>query len=119
SKQGDLVDGVVPADRRRRPERLDKVTKGAQLDDKDLAPLRQRNGIATARPKFRESFEIDEARELLEGIKHSGMPVRFCRADARQQARDDARRRPERRRSMWARGDLRAGRQPDRGGEKG
>src|SRR4051812_21222196 len=62
-KQGDLVGAVVPADRRRGPERLNKVTKGAQFNDKDLAPLRQRKGICAARAKFRQSPEIDEPRE--------------------------------------------------------
>src|SRR5207253_9674734 len=56
-KQGNLVGGVVPPDRRRRPERLDKIAKGAELDDKDLAPLRRRNGIYAARPRFRQSPE--------------------------------------------------------------
>ena len=72
-EQGDLIGGVVSADRRRRPERLDEVAKGAQLDNKDLAPLRRRRGCSAARPRSRQGREIDEPSDLLEGCKYRGM----------------------------------------------
>ena len=87
-QQRDMIGCMVPADRRERPQRLDKVAERAEPDHQDPAGGGRPRRRQHARPAARQRGEIDLGGQCLERGENRGMRRLVGRADRREQSVD-------------------------------
>jgi len=87
-QQGETIGRVVIADRRERPQRLDKIAERAEPDHQDAARGGQSLCRQETRPAARHRVEIDFGRQPFEGGENRGMRRFVCGADRGEQPVD-------------------------------
>ena len=80
-QQGDMVAGVMLANRRHWGERLDEVAEGTELNDQNAAPSRRGFRRRSLWPQSGQTVEVDMPGQLLKRAENRRVPVRIKRAD--------------------------------------